>query len=347
MRIAQVAPLIERVPPKKYGGTERIVFVLTEELVARGHDVTLFASGDSQTSARLMSVYPRSLRESRMKEMYGLNIWTLMNVGAAFSRQHEFDIIHDHNAHVSLPTAEIARTPVLETMHGALSIGARLIFRALRRPWLVSISESQRDPAPDLHWLSTVYHGLPLHTYPFSASHDGYLLFVGRMSPDKAVHIAIEVAQILDFPLVIAAKLDYNLPGNVAYFREYVEPQLSDRIRWVGEVDDTERNMLMSRAACLLHPATWREPFGLVMIEAMGCGCPVVAFGRGSPRELIVNGKTGFVVNDLEGMMEAVTKTRDIDRAECRRHAIEQFNVKRMTDGYEAAYRKILSGEAG
>lgn len=346
MRIAQIAPLVERVPPKKYGGTERIVSVLTEELIARGHDVTLFASGDSLTSARLASVYPRSLRESRTKEMYGFNIWTLMNIGAAFSRPKDFDIIHDHNAHVSLPTAQIAATPVLKTMHGTLSVGARLIFRSLPRPWLVSISESQRDPAPDLHWLATVYHGLPLHAYPFSEQHDGYLLFVGRITPDKGVHIAIEVAQILDFPLRIAAKLDPNVPANVAYFRDYVEPQLSDRIRWVGEVDETERNLLMSRAAGLLHPATWREPFGLVMIEAMGCGCPVIAFDRGSPRELVVNGKTGFVVDDMEGMMDAVIKLPTIDRAECRRHAIEHFNVKRMADGYEAAYRKILSGEA-
>lgn len=347
MRIAQIAPLIERVPPKKYGGTERVVSVLTEELVARGHEVTLFASGDSITSAKLVSAYPRSLRESKVKDMYGLNIWTLMNIGSAFSRQKEFDIIHDHTAHMSLPTAQIATIPVLQTIHGALSIGTHLIFRSMRHPWLVSISNSQRDPAPDLHWLSTIYHGLPLHAYPFSDTHDGYLLCVGRITPEKGTHIAIEVAQILDFPLIIAAKLDFAITRNMAYFKEYVEPHLSERIRWVGEVDDEERNRLMSRAAGLLHPVTWREPFGLVMIEAMGCGCPVVAFDLGSPRELIVNGKTGFVVNDLEEMLDAVVQLPTINRAECRRHAIEHFNVKRMADGYEAAYRKILSRAAG
>lgn len=342
MRIAQIAPIIERVPPKKYGGTERVVHALTEELVARGHEVTLFASGDSITSARLESVYPKALREARIKDIYGLNIFTILNIGVAYERYAEFDIIHDHNGHVSLPAANISQTPAVMTYHGPFTPGIRRVFSALRNPYIVTISRAQSYPAPDLHYAGTVYNGLPMEDYPFSAEHDGYLLFVGRLSMEKGVHHAIAVAQELDLPLIIAAKLD---PIDKPYFHQYVEPHLSETIEWIGEVDEGERNRLMSKALCFLHPVTWREPFGLTLIEAMACGCPVVAFDKGSIPEIIRHAETGFVVPEVEVMIDAVESIGSIDRAACRAYALENFSAKKMTDGYEAVYEKVLRKE--
>lgn len=339
MKIAQIAPLVERVPPKKYGGTERVVYALVEELTQRGHDVTLFASGDSLTSARLESVYPRSLREARLRDIYGSNLWTMLNIGVAYSKQKEFDIIHDHVIPLSMPTAHIATTPVVATMHGAFNPENRRLFQTLNNPWIVTISRAQAYPIPNLHHAGTVYNGLTFDEYPFSEVHEDYLLFVGRISMEKGVHNAIEVAQQLNMPLVIAAKLD---PTDQPYFREYVEPRLSEQIRWVGEVTQEERNRLMANARCFLHPVTWREPFGLTLIEAMACGCPVIAFERGSVPEIIKSGETGYVVQDIEGMIDAVQSIDTIDRADCRAHVMENFSVQKMADGYEEVYRKVL-----
>ncbi|MDE2041426.1 MAG: glycosyltransferase family 4 protein [Patescibacteria group bacterium] len=342
MKIAQIGPVIERIPPKKYGGTERVVHALTEQLVKRGHEVTLFGSGDSITSAKLVSVYPRALRESRLRDLYGMNAWTMFNIGLAYDRQAEFDIIHDHSGHISLPTANAARTPVVMTMHGAFTPENRHIYRGLNKPGLVTISKSQAI-VPGLNYLGTVYNGLDVSGYPFSNENDGYLLFVGRISMEKGVHNAIEVAVNTGLPLIIAAKLD-DTDRN--YFRIYVEPYLSEKITWIGEVDETERNRLMSRALCSLHPITWREPFGLTVIEAMACGCPVVAFGRGSIPELVVSGKTGFVVETIEEMIDSVVAIDTIDRHECRRHALENFNAERMTEGYEKIYAEIIAASS-
>jgi glycosyltransferase involved in cell wall biosynthesis len=342
MKIAQISPVAERVPPKKYGGTERIVYVLTEELVRRGHDVTLFASGDSITTAKLKSVYPKSTREAKLVDVYGTNIWTLYNIGLAYQMQEEFDIIHDHNSFLSLPTANLSRTPVVMTLHGIITPDVRKIFNTLRNPYIVTISDAQSYPAPGLNYAGTVYNGLDMEKFPFSKDHDGYLLFVGRICMEKGTHLAIETAQQLNLPLIIAGKVEQV---DKAYFHEYVEWRLSDDIRWVGEVDETERNKLMSRAMCVLHPITWREPFGLVLIEAMACGAPVVAIDKGSIPEIIENGKTGFVVQDIEGMLDAVSNISTIDRTYCRTYALEQFNVSRMTDRYEDIYRTILAKE--
>ena len=304
MKIAQIAPIIERVPPKKYGGTERMVSALTEELVKRGHDVTLFASGDSVTSAKLVSVYPKRLREAKLRDLYGTNLWSLLSIGQAYERQNEFDIIHDHNGFLSLPTANIASVPVVMTTHGPFTPEMRRMFQSLRKPYIVSISRSQAPmPISAFHYAGNVYNGLPMQHYPFSETHDGYLLFVGRISMEKGVHFAIEVAQELDLPLIIAAKLEgVDRP----YYHEYIEPYLSNQIQWIGEVDEAQRNQLMSRAKCFMHPVTWQEPFGLTLIEAMACGCPVVAFGRGSIPEIVKDKQTGFVVNNVQEMIEAV-----------------------------------------
>ena len=343
MRIAQVAPLAERVPPKKYGGTERVVYALTEELVRRGHDVTLFASGDSKTSAKLVSVYPRSLRTDGVKNLYAVNPWTLLNLGVAYDQQHDFDIIHDHHGHLGLPLAHIATTPTVITNHGSYTAEIRPLFRRLRRPHLIGISESQVRGIPDINLAGVVYNGLVMDEYPFANASDDYLLFVGRISPEKGVHFAVQTAAILRKRLIIAAKLErVDRP----YFNEYIEPWLSDDIQWIGEVDEKTRNELMTRASCLLHPVVWKEPFGLVIIEAMASGCPVVAFNRGSIPELIIDGTTGFVVTDLDEMLDAVQRIDTIDRAACRRYALEHFSAKRMTDGYELMYKKIVNKES-
>lgn len=340
LRIAQIASLVERVPPKRYGGTERVVHALTEELVSRGHDVTLFASGDSITTAKHVAVYPRNLREAKTKDLYGTNIWTMLNIGVAFDRQGEFDIIHDHNAYISHTTANLAQTPTILTMHGPFIPEIKTLYQRLRKPHLVTISEAQRKSAPGLNHAGTVYNGVNFAGFPFSDTHDGYLLFVGRISMEKGVHYAVETAYQLNLPLIIAAKVE---SVDRSYFEEYIEPRLSDQIRWVGEVDEPTRNGLMSRAMCFLHPVTWPEPFGLTLVESMACGTPVVAFGLGSIPEIIKHGETGFVVNDLEQMIAAVENIHTISRSRCRDYARENFNHQRMTDGYEKIYQQILN----
>lgn len=340
MKIAQIAPLSERVPPKTYGGTERVVYTLTEELVRRGHDVTLFASGDSTTSARLVSLLPKSLREMKLKNPYGLNEWQLLNIGLAYEMQGEFDIIHDHNYALSLPTANLSRTPVVQTVHGYFHEDNLPLYSLLDRVNLVTISLAQRPKRKNLNIVGTVYNGLKMDSYPFSVENDGYLLYVGRMAMEKGVHYAIEVAQRLDLPLILAARVAELDEG---YFKEYIRPKLKDRrVLWIGEVNERERNLLMSRALCLLHPVTWPEPFGLTMIEAMSCGCPVVAFNQGSIPEVIQHGKSGFIAKNMDEMAKFVQRIQEIDRTYCRQYSLSTFNEKRMTDGYEEIYRKVV-----
>lgn len=340
LKIAQVAPIIERVPPKKYGGTERVVAHLAEGLVERGHAVTLFASGDSITSAELVSVYPRSLREAKFPDLYGLNSMTLLNVGMAYATQHRFDVIHDHVGYIGLPIANLARKPTVITYHGPITGHVRRLFQTFTRPSLVTISKSQARGAADLHHAGTIYNGLDMESYPFSPTDDGYLLSVGRISMEKGTHHAIDVAQYLNLPLIIAAKLD---AADLPYFHQYIGPRLSDeQIRWVGEVDTETRNNLMSKALCLLHPNTWSEPFGLTLIEAMACGAPVVGFNRGSIPELIVHGKTGFIVDTVDEMIEAVRRIGTISRANTRQHALKNFNHRLMVERYEALYYRLL-----
>lgn len=339
MKIAQIAPIIERVPPAKYGGTERVVYELTEELIKRGHEVTLFASGNSLTSGKLISIYPKSLREVRVEDLYGHNTLTMLNIGTAYQMQGNFDIIHDHNGYVSLPTANISSIPVVMTYHGNFSPEVQRSYKMLRKPYVVSISKSQVQGIEGMNVIGNVYNGLSMDDYPFSETNDGYLLFVGRISLEKGVHHAIEVALHLNLPLIIAAKLDeIDMP----YFKQYVGPRLSENIKWVGEVNEGERNKLMSKALCFLHPVTWKEPFGLTLIEAMACGCPVVAFKKGSIPEVIADKKTGYVVLDLEEMIEAVKNIGEIKRENCRKHALEKFNAKIMAARYEKIYQKIL-----
>ena len=339
MKIAQIAPIVERVPPLKYGGTERVVYEVTEQLIKMGHEVTLFASGNSITSAKLSSIYPRSLREARIDDLYGPNALSMLNIGSAYQMQDQFDIIHDHNGTISLPTANISRTPVVMTYHGAFNPEIIKSYQTLKKPWIVSISKAQVHGISGMNVIGNVYNGLSMEEYPFSDSHEGYLLFVGRISLEKGVHYAIQTAIHLNLRLIIAAKLDgVDMP----YFNQYVGPRLSEDIRWVGEVNEKERNELMSKAMCFLHPVTWKEPFGLTLIESMACGCPVVAFKKGSIPEIIKSGKTGFVVSDIHGMIEAVKKIDSIKREDCRKHALDNFNAKIMAERYVKIYEKII-----
>jgi glycosyltransferase involved in cell wall biosynthesis len=340
MKVAQIAPITERVPPKKYGGTERVISAITEGLVERGHDVTLFATGDAQTSAKLVATYPRALREDFPIPSVKRMIWGLRHGAIAYAMQDQFDIIHDHMGVFNAGMANLSKVPVVMTLHGAFTPESISVFESVENPYLVSISDAQRKPAPDLNYLATVYNGLQMNHYPFSQTHDGYLLFVGRICEEKSPHFAIEVAKRLNLPLILAAKVEEG-PSR-EYFEKYVKPYLTDTIRWVGEVDEEERNKLFSRALCSLHPVSWPEPFGLTLIEAMACGTPVVAFRQGSIPEVIKDGTTGFVVDNVNEMTDAVAKVAMINRADCRRHALSSFSQDRMVDHYELLYQALL-----
>lgn len=344
MRIAQIAPIIERVPPKKYGGTERVVWTLTEELVKKGHEVTLFATGDSKTSARLVSVYPQSLREASIKNLYGSNPTSLLHIGNAYNMAKEFDIIHDHINLLSMPAAETSPTPVVMTAHNAFEEpDITALFEKLTNPCLVSISNTQRKSAENLNWVGTVYNGLNMEHYPFSAKIGDYLLYVGRISVQKGTHIAIRVAEKLKMKLVIAAKLDTANELDLKYFRRYVKPKLRNpNIRWIGEVDEKQRNDLMKDALCLIHPVTWPEPFGLVMIEAMACGCPVAALDKGSIPEVVLHGQTGFVAKNEKELLESIAKIDKINRGWCREYALARFSGAHMASEYEKIYDQVL-----
>lgn len=341
LRIAQIAPIVERVPPKKYGGTERVVYALTEELVKMGHDVTLFASGDSITSAKLMSVHPHALRESKIVEMFALYEYSQLSIGTAYDMQAEFDVIHDHCAPISLAAANLATTPVVMTLHGAFTPSNKRLYARLRKPNLVSISKAQAAYDDKANVVANVYNGLSLQHYPFVQKPQNYLLFIGRIAKEKGTHLAIDTAQKLKIPLIIAAKLDN---ADTEYFKQYIQPRLykNKNVRWIGEVEEKEKTQLLSNAICCLHPITWPEPFGLTLIESMACGTPVVACNKGSIPEVIIDGKTGYVVEDIKGMIKAVQSIDSIDRSTCRRHALENFSATRMAKDYEHVYRRLL-----
>ncbi len=341
MRIAQLSPLIERVPPRRYGGTERVVHYLTEELVRRGHDVTLFASGDSETKAKLVASSSHSLRSMYTSDEAA---FTMLNVAKVYKSAEQFDIIHNQLDYYAFPTAYFSPVPTVTTFHGAFTLENRNIYDEYKNLNFVSISDSQRKGGPSLNWRATIYHGIPMEKFPFKANHKNYLVYVGRISLEKGTHIAMDVAMALNMELIIAAKLDKY---DVDYFNKYVAPRLSNggKVRWVGEVDEKERNKLTADALCLLHPITWREPFGLTMIEAMATGCPVVAFNKGSVPEIIVERKTGFIVEKESEMIRAIKKISSISRKECRRHVEENFNLKRMVDAYEKLYYEIINGQ--
>ncbi|MHB9090071.1 MAG: glycosyltransferase family 4 protein, partial [Chloroflexota bacterium] len=299
MRIALVAPVAESVPPAEYGGTERVVACLADELANRGHDVTLFASGDSHTAARLVPVVPQSVRHNNHDHDQLPAI--LLGLGMAYERAEEFDVIHAHVEHMALPFSRLAHTPSISTFHGRLDLlRFQPVFSYYREANLVSISDNQRRPVPYGNWVATVYNGIDLGLYTLERRSGNYLAFVGRIAPEKGVDVAIEVAKRTGVPLRIAAKVD---DADRVYYETEIKPLMDHPlITYLGEVGDEEKNALMGRALALLFPIRWPEPFGLVMAEAMATGTPVIASRFGSVQEVVEHGKTGFVCDSLEEM---------------------------------------------
>src|SRR5215216_6276829 len=341
MRIAQVAPLAESVPPKLYGGTERVVSWLTEELVALGHDVTLFASADSVTSASLVPVWPRAVRLSRPRPDPYSVVAVLFEVLSA--KASEFDVIHCHIDWLHLPLLRRLGVPFLTTLHGRLDL-PHLAHTARSFPGapFVSISASQRAPLPDLNWIGTVHHGMPSDTCLPSLEPEGYLAFLGRIAPDKGPEAAIRLAQAAGRPLRIAAKVPR---GENRYFKEKIEPLLDkDSVSFIGEVDERGKGSFLGKAAALLFPIDWPEPFGLVMIEAMACGTPVIAMRRGSVPEVVTDGVTGFVVDSHEEALTAIGRLGALDRALVRAEFEQRFTARRMAEDYVRLYH-LLAGE--
>lgn len=331
MRIAQVSPLYESVPPLGYGGTERVVSYLTEELVRQGHQVTLFASGDSVTSASLVPICPRSLRlDGNCSDRLAHHVFMVEQV---FKHASSFDIIHFHIDYLHFPLARRHNVAHVSTLHGRLDIPDLVpLFREFREMPVVSISDAQREPLPWLNWQGTVYHGLPPDLYTFRQEQGKYLAFLGRISPEKRLDRAIELANRLGMTLRIAAKVDRV---DQDYFDEVIKPLLSSPlVEFLGEIKEEEKDDFLGNAYALLFPIEWPEPFGLVMIEAMACGTPVIAYRRGSVPEVMAQGEPGFIVDSFEAAMEAVGKVSALDRRRCRQVFEERFTASRMAQDY-------------
>lgn len=338
MHIAQLAPLMESVPPKEYGGTERIVSYLTEELIRQGHDVTLFASGDSQTKASLISVCDNNLRSDETVSMP--EAYLFQSLEHAFRMAPKFDIIHCHTDFYAFPWTNCCDTPVLMTLHGRMDLPElRHLYTLYSELPLVAISNSHRAPLPNANWIATVHHGLPEDLYHFQQGSGQYLLFLGRISDVKCPDHAIEIAKRAGMPLKIAAKVD---PVDKIYFEEKIEPLLDHPlIEFVGEVTDIEKQDLLANAHALLAPYDWPEPFGLVFIEALACGTPVLAYRRGSVPEIIEHGKTGFICDCLDELVEAVPKITRLSQAACRESFERYFTVERMAEDYLFLYERL------
>ena len=341
MRIAQVAPLWERVPPPAYGGIELVVGLLTDELVRRGHEVTLFASGDSITQAKLESVHPQALRLDPNVKEYG--IYEMLQLSRVYERAGEFDIIHSHMGCSALPYANLVKTPTVHTLHGVFTPDNEKMFVHARSQPYISISNAQREPRLNLNCVATVYNGIDPSIYEFHQEPQDppYLAFVGRISPEKGPHLAIEIAKRSGWHLKMAGKVDVV---DVEYFEQEIKPQIDGKqIEYMGEANHDQKSALMGGAVATLFPITWREPFGLVMVESMATGTPVIAMALGSTPEVIAHGQTGFLCNNVEEFIAAIAKANQLNRYACRQHVLNHFSVQRMTDGYEAVYQQMLT----
>jgi glycosyltransferase involved in cell wall biosynthesis len=341
MRIAQVAPLYESVPPRCYGGTERVVSYLTEELVRQGHEVSLFASGDSVTTARLIASCRRSLRLStQCIDQLAHYILMLELVLKDIDR---FDLIHWHIDYLHFPLSQRQSTPHVTTLHGRLDIPDLVpLYQEFKAVPVISISNAQREPLPWLNWQDTVYHGLPENLYTFRPEPGKYLAFLGRISPEKRVDRSIAIARRLGMEIKIAAKVD---PVDREYFEAVIAPLLREPlVEYVGEIGEREKNQFLGHAYALLFPIDWPEPFGLVMVEAMACGTPVIAYRRGSVPEIIEEGVTGFIVHDLEEAVQAAERIPTLNRARCRQRFEERFSAARMARDYLASYQRLVEG---
>lgn len=340
MRIAQVAPLAESVPPKLYGGTERVVAYLVDELVQQGHDVTLFASGDSSTPAHLVPICRQALRLSgEPKDPLALHFLMLELVAA---RQRQFDVVHFHVAPLHLPIARRMATPHVTTLHGRLDVPDLIsLYQEYREMRVVSVSNAQRRPLASANWLGTVYNGIPEAALRFHQPAGAYFAFLGRISPEKRVDRAIAIAKACRHPLRIAAKVD---PLDAAYFERDIRPLLDDPlITFVGEIGHENKNEFLGQASALLFPIDWPEPFGLVMVEALACGTPVVAFRGGSVDEIIEDGVTGFIVESLGAAIEAAGRVHTLSRQACRASFERRFTAARMAAEYLELYRAAVN----
>jgi glycosyltransferase involved in cell wall biosynthesis len=340
MRIAEVAPLAESVPPKLYGGTERVVSWLTSALLNLNCSVTLFASGDSRTRARLIAVCPQALRLS--KPPIDPAVATSALINAVATRADEFDLIHWHTDWLHLPLTRFIKTPCLTTLHGRLDLPfMSSLVQGLGNSPFVSISNNQRGPLPKLNWAATIYHGLPENLLSYRADSGKYLAFLGRLTPEKGPDIAIRVASAAKMPLRIAAKIPR---GETRYFKEAIKPLLDrPEVQFVGEVNDEQKNDFLGNAAALLFPIDWPEPFGLVMIEAMACGTPVIAWRRGSVPEIVEDGVTGFIVDSEAEAVSAIPKLATLDRARVRAGFERRFTARRMAQDYLTCFKALLS----
>lgn len=339
MKIAQVAPLYESVPPRLYGGTERVVSFLTEELLREGHDVTLFASADSRTSAHLEGVTPTGLRlDARCKDPLAHHMVLLDRMVA---QAHRFDIIHFHTDYLHFPIARLLTAPHVTTLHGRLDLpDLTPLFEHFREVPLISISDHQRAPLPMANWETTVYHGLPSDLYTFGTGDGGYLAFLGRISPEKRPDRAIEIATAAGVPLKIAAKVD---AADRDYFDARIRPLLAHPlVDYVGEIGEGEKSEFLGKAAALLFPIDWPEPFGLVMIEALACGTPVIAWRCGSVPEVIEHGRSGFIVDSMHEAVAAVGRVGELDRVACRAIFDTRFAARRMARDYLTAYQTVI-----
>jgi glycosyltransferase involved in cell wall biosynthesis len=340
VKIAQVAPLYESVPPRAYGGTERVVSYLTEALVEMGHDVTLFASGDSVTMANLVAVVPMGLRLDRRKP--DPLVWHTIMMDMVLKEASGFDIIHFHTDVLQLSLVGQCKTPCVSTPHGRLDLpDLKPLFQRFGNHPMTSISNSQRGPAPWANWRGTVYHGLPLGLYSLHLQPQDYFAFVGRISPEKRCDRAIEIAKACGIPLRIAAKVDR---ADQAYFESTIEPLLDDPlVEFVGEIGDHEKDDFIGNARALLMPIDWPEPFGLVMIEAMACGTPVIAYRHGSVPEIVDDGVTGFVVENQGEAIAAARNIERIDRRGCRQVFEQRFAAPVMARRYLDVYRELVA----
>ena len=342
MKIAQVAPLYESVPPKYYGGTEGVVSYLTEELVRQGHEVTLFASGDSVTRAHLEVASPHALRlDEQCEDQLAHHMVLLKQVS---QEAGAFDLIHFHIDYLHFPLSERLSTPHVTTLHGRLDIPDLVpVYQAFPHVPVVSISDAQRTPLPWLNWQGTVYHGLPLNLHTFREAPGTYLAFLGRISPEKGADRAIAIAQQAGMPLKIAANVGED---DREFFNQVIQPLLDHPlVEFVGEVGPKDRDAFLGQAYALLFPIEWPEPFGLVMIEAMACGTPVIAYRHGSVPEVLEDGVTGWIVEGMEAAVQAVARVASISRQRCRQIFEERFSAPRMTKDYLRIYQRLLGEE--
>jgi glycosyltransferase involved in cell wall biosynthesis len=338
MHIAMLSPIAWRTPPRHYGPWENVASLLTEGLVSHGHDVTLFATADSQTSGRLHAVCPRGYEEDRSLIP---KVWECLHISDLFEQGDAYDVIHNHFDFLPLTYTSLTSTPVVTTIHGFSSPGIVPVYKKYNgKTFYVSISDADRSP--DLDYIKTIHHGIDIKQFDFRSRPDDTLLFFGRIHNDKGVRQAIEIAGACNKRLILAGIIQ-----DQAYYDQYIAPHIDGgKAAYIGSVGPVQRNQMLGNAFALLHPIQFDEPFGLSVIESMACGTPVIAFDRGSMPELILNGKNGFLVNTVGKAVEAVARIKEIDRSECRRHVERHFTVERMVKEYIQVYEMILQGKS-